>query len=1397
MNIVLFLRKNLSLPKDYKYLIIGFLFYSQFALGQDPMTVLPSNITAFTASDGMPICIGNVFSNSEGRLYVSTCGPYQAEENTYLYEFDGYQKTYIPFHNLLGTTQAIPIYDGMNENGELFGHFSEEGTKRNEVFLLHPQRMQLQVFNLKEELGIDAFVNAFTYNPDHSYLIYASNDTSHFLVEWNESSFQLIKKFPKNGLGFDFFGVSRNSLLLQHENQIWFWEGQGQMIWQYDKTSKSLRRVGLDITGLPSSDGYVVYGINTDGENLFAALAPYEDHYRLQYYKLSQSGDNFVPLPIGKTQVGYYAFDIGHLFIDEIGNLLVRRGEVEEKMEWVLIDKETGQWYDYTYVFKQIEFGLPKARSKINTIKGKDFRKSFLAIGHGGVSFVELRPNQALKIVPTIGTRAMVELDDKILIKNERTEFFYELDLSTYRLNTLENSPSGCILKDNYSNLMDIHCDPDGNVYLPLGGNKNALLRYNPETETCTRLPVGISFERFIFINEVNIILVSKGVNELYSYNVSTQKLTPYKNKQGIIQFTAPVFQMRAFDNQFLWAATGDGLWRFDLTTGELVKPYPELQFQKGTIYFIDQAEDGILWLGTANFGLQLFDPNTGDLRSIDESNGLSNNTVVAILKDQKGVRWLNTYNGLNLISPNGKFLTKLYEEDGLANNEGNRFSSLKLKDGRLVFGSVTSSTLIQPEQAKEQLLLDDTLSIFLTEISYYDQERKIDTTRTQHLDRLLTLDLPAANRYLKLRVALSDFQKNDLNQFSYRIEGPENELSEWIYMGNQSELNLTNLPAGKYKLVIQGKNYRGRQTLTPLKIAIHAKEFFYKEPWFYVLIFLILSAFPILWLVRERFERQRLQRLVKERTLKIEQDKETIEAYAEQLKSLDEAKSRFFTNISHEFRTPLTVISGMADQILGPGKAKKLIQRNTHHLLLLINQILDLRKLESGRLELNFIQSDVVKYLRYILESFHSLAADKGVAVEFQSHVNEMIVDFDPEKLLRIVSNLVSNAVKFTPEGGKVLLQVKKSDLYYQFTIQDDGLGIPDEKIPFLFDRFYQVDGTMTRSGEGTGIGLTLVKELVELMKGTVQVSSQADMGSAFTIQLPIKNNAPIDVNLEKHLLSSNSVPQASPSPVNYAEGEGDALLPSLLLVEDSPDVMEYLITCLQGEYRLSFATDGQEGIDKALKEVPDIIISDVMMPHRDGFDLCNTLKLDERTSHIPIVLLTAKADTDSRITGLERGADAYLAKPFDRRELDVQLKNLLALRKRLQARYASLLSFPETADESLKQEDEFVIKIRQLVLDNMEEEGFGVSELCQKAAMSRTQLHNKIKSLTNNSTSQFIRSIRIGKAIELLLKSDLNVNEIAFEVGFTNRSYFSRIFTEQTGLSPNKYREHKALER
>jgi DNA-binding response OmpR family regulator/anti-sigma regulatory factor (Ser/Thr protein kinase) len=401
--------------------------------------------------------------------------------------------------------------------------------------------------------------------------------------------------------------------------------------------------------------------------------------------------------------------------------------------------------------------------------------------------------------------------------------------------------------------------------------------------------------------------------------------------------------------------------------------------------------------------------------------------------------------------------------------------------------------------------------------------------------------------------------------------------------------------------------------------------------------------------------------------------------------------------------------------------------------------------------------------------------------------------MDFDPDMFSQILSNLLGNAIKFTPENGVIEIKIKLSEQGKLFTLQvtDSGKGIPEDKIQYVFDRFYQVENHAT-SGGGTGLGLALAKELTMLLNGDITVESQPGKGSMFTVQLPVTCVA----ETGEHFLDSyykkevNHSPENKTSKVKTNQTNGSDL-PILLIVEDSKDVSVYLSAILGSEYQIELAKNGKTGLEKAIEKVPDIIISDVMMPEMDGIEMLDKLKNDFRTSHIPVVMLTAKADIDSRLEGLERGADAYITKPFNETELLIQLKNLIELRKKLHERYSSMNRFPETPDPALKNEDAFVRKVRELLEKNLDNDEFNINDICRELAVSHTQLYRKFKSISNLTIADYFKLLRLNKAKDLLSDPDLNITQVAFAVGFKNLSHFSREFAFQFGKSPKEVRK------
>jgi len=512
-------------------------------------------------------------------------------------------------------------------------------------------------------------------------------------------------------------------------------------------------------------------------------------------------------------------------------------------------------------------------------------------------------------------------------------------------------------------------------------------------------------------------------------------------------------------------------------------------------------------------------------------------------------------------------------------------------------------------------------------------------------------------------------------------------------------------------------------------------------------------------------------------------------------LKELDEVKTRLFTNITHEFRTPLTIILGMAnlirdrpDEWIVEGTDK--IRDNGQNLLSLVNQMLDLSKLESGSMPLHIMQEDVISTLRYFTATFISIASAKNIELKFLPGTDRYVMDMDHEKLFHIVSNLLSNALKYTPEGGKVELSAGfagEGKKEFVIRVQDNGSGIETSHLPHIFNRFYRAEGNGTQVGHGLGLALT--RELVKLLNGNITVKSEPGIGSVFSVIFPVSNLALFPeiggqdgktdfVFDQSPMIENETVLMESPSIQDDR--------PILLVVEDNSDLVQYLTALLSGEYRINIAGNGKDGLHKALDLIPDIILSDVMMPVMDGITLLDKVKNDIRTSHIPVVMLTAKADIASKLEGLERGADDYLSKPFNEEELRIRINKLIELRRKLRLRYASMSAPPSTDDKAIHIEDAFMQKVRQVMEANLDDDQFGIIQLCKSVGMSRAQLYRKFKSLTDKTVNDYLRTFRLHKAKELLLTTDRNVSEVAFDVGFKNLSHFSKVFTEEFGKNP-----------
>lgn len=965
--------------------------------------------------------------------------------------------------------------------------------------------------------------------------------------------------------------------------------------------------------------------------------------------------------------------------------------------------------------------------------------------------------------------------------------------------------------KQLFDNISKIHEDKEGNLWMGKWLQDAGLMRFNPVTSDLKVYHHNPEDRNSLASDMIMDMLEDKkGRLWVATANGDLNRYDP--DIDGFIRFAAlnslPSMASCKSKNVFfpkltlardgaIWIGGSGGdktniplsLARFDPETASIqffnLKLSPGAVATPEWVNGLEEDADGNIWLNT-EFALRKINPKSG-VSTTYGSQFLGSSALRGMVMDAQGRLWLSG-EGLIVFNPSNGSSFIYHTAAGIKTMPFQWRSAYKDSKGHLFFGGRSGFHHFNPEEignaqvtpAPEVLITD--FNLFDKPVSpgekglYFANIWESEEIRLAYNQDVFTF-----------RFACLDFLYPEGNRHKFILEGYD---QDWRIAGIEPIASYVKVPPGHYTFRVKAANRNGVWG-EEKAIRVIVLPPWWGTWWAYSLYLTLVLA------VLYAFYRVQIDR-------KMEQ------AEALRLKELDIVKTRLYTNITHEFRTPLTVILGMAQQALDHPEHNaraglEMITRNGQHLLGLVNQMLDLAKLESGKMSLHYRQGDVVNYLRYLAESFHSFAQSRGVQIHFLSELEALTMDYDPERLQQIISNLLSNAVKFTPSGGHVYLSVdvhpalgNSIEKRLFIKIRDTGTGISEDHLPYIFDRFYQADDTHTRQSEGSGIGLALTRELVKLMDGEITVRSQSGKGAEFAIALPVRATSestsvnPLKWMVPQRMEQGIQSTGHRPVPVPIAA----TTRATILLAEDNPDVVAYLASCLAGDYRLAVARDGREAIDIATESIPDLIVTDVMMPHADGFEVCRTLRNDERTSHIPIVMLTAKADVESKLEGLEYGADAYLAKPFNQKELLVRIRKLLELRQQLRQHYLSVAGLADSAAPRKNipaipdLEDQFIIKIRKIVEANIDNGNFDVELLCREMAMSHSQLHRKLAALTGFSATKFIRYIRLNKAKELLQNQALSITAVAFDAGFNDPSYFGRVFRQEFGVSPQEWR-------
>jgi signal transduction histidine kinase/ligand-binding sensor domain-containing protein/DNA-binding response OmpR family regulator len=846
------------------------------------------------------------------------------------------------------------------------------------------------------------------------------------------------------------------------------------------------------------------------------------------------------------------------------------------------------------------------------------------------------------------------------------------------------------------------------------------------------------------------------------------------------------------------WITTIEGgLNLMDRQTGKFT------HFLKGgaAIQLLEDSH-GTLWVAAHLRGLYRFDRTTRQfVPFLDAYTGKPLPIAIGLLEDDTGHLWVSSAMGVAAISPRRDSISWFGVNYGIRGVEDLYFCSVYKDDqGTLFFGGESGYYSFQPQQLLKRRAVSPLMAITGLRVLNQAVVPDDDGPLQEGLSKVNTLHLAHNQDAFSFDFAVIDYRHPERHQYTYRLENYDN---DWRPVTSERTANYYNVPPGAYTFRVKGTNSDG--VAVERAIAILISPPWWRTPWAYTLFGVaVVCLFYGGWRYLLGREREKNEQQLKQ--LK-----------ADQLLEIERLKSRFFANISHELRTPLTLILGPLEKKLStvnPGDPEKqdfeLMQRNARRLLHLVNQLLDLSKLEAGKMKLQTQPGELIEFFNRIAASFAPLAESRKIGLQIHFPVESLWVCFDPDKLEKVLNNLLSNAFKFTPDHGEVSVSLslepvgqngspQKTFVKVELSVSDTGIGIPADQLGQIFDRFHQVDNSLTREQEGTGIGLSLTREMVELHQGTIAVTSEPGRGSRFTVSLQLERVSPQQMGEDP---LSRETPFAfqeitvveTDEPVSASTEENAGLeAPLILIVEDHADLRGFLRSELSANaYRVVEAKDGQAGYEEALYYIPDLIISDIMMPKMDGIQLCGLLKTDEKTSHIPIILLTAKAS--SKVEGLETGADDYLTKPFEARELFSRINNLIEGRRRLKARYSREVMLQPKAIAITSADERFLLRAMAVIERNLGEPDFSVERMGKEVGMSRMQLYRKLQALTGQAPNDFIKTMRLQRAAQLLAKGSGTVSEVSFQVGFSSHSYFSKCFVEQYGKTPSDYMAEQA---
>ncbi len=1290
----------------------------------------------------------------------------------------------------------------------------------------------------------DNFVSRIDEGPEHKMWVYAHDTYSIYnpatenfssnigkeLAPYKISTNQvaLIKKDSKANFWFitknkglyyynpktkstDFFDHSRHSKIMLHSN------------WVTD-----LVDAGDDFVWLIYSDG-VIEKVNTSKKtvvlNVPALSTVAGDKGKL--FAMTLASDNKLWISANGAPLGVYCYDI---------------------------IKNTVKNFSKDNVNNKLNSNI------INNIIENDDNNIWVGTDHGGINLIDKKSYKINYLLNKYDDPRSVEGNSTVLYKDNEGIIWvgtYKEGVSYYHKSIVQfpliRHYSSDKMSIPYEDVDRFVEDKKGNIWI--GTNGGGLIYFNRETKKYTQYkhdPLNTNS----LSNDIIVSLCIDHENKLWigTYfggldSFDGKKFTHFRHDDKIKGSISDdrVYSIIEDSSYNLWVGTfAGGINIYNSTTNNFSQPYSSLnssyiavlyedkqkniwvgedkgvdviQKQTGTIkhYFykginqnglvandvnsITQDSRGLFWIGTKD-GLSILNFKTDKFVNLTEAKNLPINNVLNILEDKEGKMWLSTTNGLGSIklkkSKSGySYEIKNYNEfEGLQGREFNVNAGFKTQNGEMIFGGAHGFNFFNPINindilSKPKLVFTD-LQLFNKSIGVGDTI-KGSIVLTKSITQTQSLVLNHLQNVFSIEFAACDFFNPYKIQYQYKLEGFD---KNWLTAPNSlRKATYTNLDAGNYTLKVKAYNGNDVNNASIITLNIEVLPPFWKSQLAYVFYLIVIVS--ILFYIRHRGiiklkKEFNLKQVQIETERKIEQEREE----AKRMHELDLMKIKFFTNVSHEFRTPLSLIISPIDNLIKENdkvaqqQQLLMIKRNGKRLLNLVNQLLDFRKMEFKELKINLAKGDIIEFILEISSSFTDIALQKHIEFITDSEINSLITTFDHDKIERILFNLLSNAFKFTPSGGhiSVLLNLLQADTEHQsleIKIIDTGIGISKEKQEKVFERFFQDDVPESLLNQGSGIGLSITREFVKMHGGEIKVESELNYGSCFIISLPvgIADDEIVLVPAEqpKQLLNKVSKPNTDlPESVKK---------PTILLVEDNDDLRFYLKDNLKHHFHIIEAANGKEGWQKTLALHPLLIVSDVNMPEMSGIDLCKKIKNDQRTAHIPLILLTALTESEDHLSGLESGANDYITKPFNFEILLSKIQNLLILQQTIKKTYQKQVDINIQEMDIESEDEKFIKNTINCIEKNINNPNFSVEVLSAQLSLSRVSLYKKLLILTGKPPVDFIKTIRLKRAIQLLQKSKMNIAHIAYEVGFSNPTYFSKVFRDEYGMLPSEY--------